>query len=212
MIGFLVFFGITTWIGWDYISSEEIGNFAQLVSSVATIVAVFFAYIGVKQAAKDAADAIEQSNKTAQDALKNKKTDYFSEYSKRYNDLILKLPGNFKTIGSRNSGGGFMYDELADFNNHRYHTGFDGSKKHVPVIRGLFNLFSDEHYLYTDEEKVDKKIWNNWLEGMKMCLAYEAFQDVWLNIGSNSVYGDEYRNFIDNLISDIKDKKGHKNA
>ena len=186
---------------WEFLSSDGVGNFAQLLAAITTVIAVVCALMSLRQ-----------SNQTAQDALKNKKTDYFSEYSKRYNDLILKLPGNFKTIGTRNDSGDFKYYETLDFNNHSYNTGFNGSKKLVPVIRGLFNLFSDEHYLYTDEEKVDKKIWNNWLEGMKMCLAYEAFQDVWLNIGSNSVYGDEYRNFIDNLISDIKDKKGHKNA
>ena len=180
----------------------DFGSFAEWVSAIAACLAVYYAYTGIKEASKGAAEAIKQSNKTAQEAIKSKRLDYFSEYSKRYNDLVIKLPTDFNKIGRIFNDDDFRFTEIyGGALSERIRVDVSEQAK---VIKSLFNLFSDEHYLYFEAKMVDKIVWRNWNDGIEMCLSYPAFKFVWSKIRESSIYGDDYRKFIDEIITKQK--------
>lgn len=94
----------------------------------------------------------------------------YSEYTRRYNNVISKLP--FSVI-------------LDDF---------DFRKLKEPefdlLIRTFleyFDLCSEEFFLH-EHRYVNKKIWKNWKEGIRAAMSRKAFKDAWKIVKEKSYY------------------------
>ncbi len=178
------------------LANMSLGAYPDWLAAIAAIVAGFYAFRAFKHSEKMSEIALEQSNKNAKEILEQRKIDYFSEYSKRFNDLVLSLPQDFNQIGSYSFSNGlksFYFNDIM----------MGKPSSYASVIRNLFNLFSDEHYLKSTNQ-ISDEVWSNWLDGIKMCLKYDSFHHTWEHIKGNSIYGDLYRNFIENLFKEVR--------
>ena len=102
--------------------------------------------------------------------LKQSRFALFAEYTRRYQDIILRMP---ETICS----GVF---ERADM-------------EAVKYMKLYFDLCSEEYWLH-QEELIPEKTWKIWLEGMQASLNQKPFKDAWDYLSGE--YDDEFSRFF----------------
>jgi hypothetical protein len=105
------------------------------------------------------------------------KQNFFTDYTKRYQEIMLHLPDKiFKND--------VEYDDL-DCETKCY-------------LRAYIDLCSEEYYL-KETKKIDKKVWENWEEGMKSAFSKTVIKKAWQNFDKSS-YKDFARYVRDELI------------
>lgn len=104
----------------------------------------------------------------------------FSDYTKRYQDIILHFPEDINeqsfALASRSD-----YDQTM-----RY-------------MRAYFDLCFEEWYLNT-RKLIDEKIWSAWESGMATAFSKPAFRQAWAVIMKSSNYGGEFEQFVEALV------------
>ena len=98
----------------------------------------------------------------------------FSEYTKRYNDIMYEMPEEV-----------FSNDVKLTLETHKY-------------ARLYFNLCSEEFYL-KEHGLVNSEIWDNWADGMATRMKSPTLQKEWEYMREEE-YFDNFRNFMDELI------------
>ncbi|WP_430972631.1 hypothetical protein [Sunxiuqinia rutila] len=112
---------------------------------------------------------IWQSNLTR----KQMKLNFFSEYTKRYQEIMLNFPENINEPD-------FSFVSLST----------ESRKKTLRYMRAYFDLCSEEYYLSKTGD-LDKKVWVEWESGIKYAFSKKAFKDGWHLIKLDSqFYGD----------------------
>ena len=106
----------------------------------------------------------------------------FTEYTKRYHEIILNLP---EEILSGESG-------ISDLDN-------ASLVKACSHIRAYYNLTSEEFYL-KNKKMVDDDAWEQWETGMKATLTKKAFKEYWENIKNEEYFSTEFEKFISGII------------
>lgn len=110
----------------------------------------------------------------------------FMEYTRRYQEIMLNLPGSIST-------GKFLYAEPK-------------SKKYdqeMRYVRAFFDLCA-EQYLLTNNGYVEKNIWVFWKKGIYSALNTKAFNEAWNIIKNDGHYDAEFVKFIDAYIEKIE--------
>ena len=110
----------------------------------------------------------------------------FMEYTRRYQEIMLNLPGSIGTAK-------FQYAEPK-------------SKKYdqeMRYIRAFYDLCAEE-YLLNENGFVNKKIWELWKKGIFSALNIEAFNKVWNVIKNDGHYDNEFVSFIDAYVGKRK--------
>ena len=102
--------------------------------------------------------------------LKQNRFALFAEYTRRYQDLILRMP---ETIC------------LGEFK----HTDMEA----VKYMRLYFDLCSEEYWLH-QEELIPEKTWEIWMEGMQTTLNQKPFKDAWNYL--SGYYDEEFARFF----------------
>jgi hypothetical protein len=139
------------------------GDWIALGSAVATFLGVLVAIGAI----------IYQGRKiTHQLVLQN-----FSEYTKRYQEIILKFPEDINEPT-------FKLEGRSDYNTT------------MRALRAYFDLSYEEWYL-NKRGFVDEGIWAVWEGGMKTALDKPAFRQAWHKIRSDTQFGVEFENFLD---------------
>jgi len=115
----------------------------SLVADIATAIGVFGVLAGIFYAAQ----TFKQQKEISQ-------ADFFAEYTKRYQDIILHFPENWdaETI---------LNEEVK-----RY-------------LRLYFDLCSEEYFLYTEGKCLNKKFWNECEQGMKIIFNKTIVKNYW---------------------------------
>jgi hypothetical protein len=110
------------------------------------------------------------------------KLNFFSEYTRRFQDTILNLP---EQIYDPN----FTLSQLA------------GEKREITLkyLRVYFNLCAEEYYLFK-EGKVDKYIWQTWSRGFESFLQKRAFRDAWHIIESETLFYADFKEWVNGRI------------
>lgn len=110
------------------------------------------------------------------------KKQFFSEYTKRYQDIILNFPENINDND-------FTYDKLDD----------QTRNKTMRYMRVYFDLCSEEFFLQKNND-IDEKVWKEWKEGIKWAYNKPAFILAWEKVTKESNFFVEFKEFINNEI------------
>ena len=117
-------------------------------------------------------------------ASKNKmqKQNFFADYTKRYQKIMLHLPE-----GLHHSN--FDYGQL----------NAEERDKILRYIRAYFDLCSEEYDLHL-QKLINKKVWENWKEGMKSVFSKQAFREAWNMIALDSSYYKDFVHFVNSTL------------
>jgi hypothetical protein len=108
----------------------------------------------------------------------------FSEYTRRYGDIVRELPSE-----ARHPGGRFVFDDLS----------VDEQGRVLNVARAYLNLCSEEYFLHT-RGRIDNETWSIWRAGMVEVLRAPWIQTTWTMLKSE--YGFlEFCAFLDECIA-----------
>ena len=106
-------------------------------------------------------------------------SNFFAEYTKRYQEIILNLPIDIEKKGF-------------DLNN------LDKAEKDKTIhyIRVYFDLCSEQHYL-KEKKRIDDDTWNEWKEGMQHYFSNPLFSYVWKEYYQYSEYFNDFKRFVE---------------
>ena len=97
---------------------------------------------------------------------------FFTEYTRRYQELMLNMPKDIDTSS--------IYNKDIDI-----------------YMRLYFDLCSEEYYLHS-EGVIDNKVWGLWVDGISTAMNKQKYKTAWILLGS--YYDDEnFVHFMNNL-------------
>ena len=146
-------------------------------------IGIFIALIGIIV-------AIYYSRKQMKELNRHLKLHFFAEYTKRFQEIMLNLPENI------------MHD---DFDLDKLNP--DDQSKTMRYLRSYFDLCSEEFDLWK-EGNIEKRIWNNWEEGIKSKMSNKTFIIAWQKSNYDSYYYPKFSKWMNKIISE--NQKKHK--
>ena len=112
----------------------------------------------------------------------------FSNYTKRYQEIVERLPmGAFSTKKELDK------DKV------------DGA---LPLFRSYFNLCSEEFYL-NRIGRLQSVVWSTWQEEMQMHFRYPAFTEAWERLRKITCYDMRFVAFVEEYMYGKKEQKAH---
>lgn len=106
------------------------------------------------------------------------KQNFFAEYTKRYQEIILHFPENINESS-------FLYENLK---------GKRIQNQTMRYMRVYFDLCSEEFFLYKHGH-LDPEVWKEWEAGMKFAFKKPAFKIAWNKIARDTGYYTEFERF-----------------
>lgn len=125
---------------------------------------------------------------TVRSFKKQLQLNFFSEYTRRYQEIILNLP---ESINEDN----FDYSVLPQ----------DVKDKTMRYMRAYFDLCSEEYFLKI-KGNIDDETWSEWETGMKFAFSKSAFQQAWEMLQLDTVYYGKFSKLIDETIMQTNSK------
>ena len=107
---------------------------------------------------------------------------FFADYTKRYQEIILNLPININHAD-------FRIDSLEP----------DENEKTLRYMRAYFDLCSEEYFLWRDG-KISEDVWEEWEKGIKFSFEKPAFKQAWQILESDTIYKGNFTDFVDRSI------------
>lgn len=107
---------------------------------------------------------------------------FFSDYTKRYQEIILNFPEN---INDKNFDYGSLDEKVYN--------------KTMRYMRVYFDLCSEEYFL-NKKRYIDKEVWEEWKDGMKVAFNNKAFKTAWKKVTEHSIFYKEFKNFVNNEL------------
>ena len=107
---------------------------------------------------------------------------FFADYTKRYQEIILNFPEHINT---------------KDFDLEKLDS--DDKDKTLRYMRAYFDLCSEEYYLWKGDY-IDNKTWGEWESGIKFAFSKPAFVQAWRYIQIDSRYYPEFTKFVGGAI------------
>lgn len=107
-------------------------------------------------------------------ALLQSKAQLFAEYTRRYQDIMLKMPTT-------------MYSEIAKPTDENIR----------PYMIMYFDLCSEEYYLYKSN-LISKEVWDMWQDGMRYNMRKPIYKTSWQNLKCE--YNDKFKIFFEGQI------------
>jgi hypothetical protein len=109
----------------------------------------------------------------------------FSEYTKRYSEIVKSLPSE-----SRRPGSDFRFEELSH----------EAQGEMLNVVRAYLNLCSEEYYLHR-RGRIDRETWALWRLGMEETFRLPWMRQTWKLVRAEYVFFEEFNQFIDDCIA-----------
>jgi hypothetical protein len=110
------------------------------------------------------------------------KLNFFADYTKRYQEIILNFPENINEAK-------FDYSSLPE----------EEKNKTLRYMRVYFDLCSEEFDLWR-AGYIENRIWENWKEGIEFAFSKKAFIDAWKIISLDTIYYPEFSKWINEVI------------
>ena len=98
------------------------------------------------------------------------RSSFFSEYTRRYQEIILNLPLNLNDND-------FSLTNLKESDSDSY-------SKTIKYLRAYYDLCAEEFFLHQND-KLDQYVWKEWKEGMTSSFKLIGYKDGWKVISSN---------------------------
>lgn len=102
------------------------------------------------------------------------KLNFFADYTKRYQEIILNFPENINQQD-------FNYQSMSKNDKNRV----------LRYMRVYFDLCSEEYDLFR-AGYVSERVWKNWKEGIEFAFSKKAFIEAWDIIKMDTIYYPEY--------------------
>ena len=116
---------------------------------------------------------------------KQMKNAFFADYTKRYQEIMLKLPVNiFKDDFDINA---LLPEEKAEA---------------IKYFRAFFDLCSEELDL-KKRKVIDQNVWSIWEDGIKYSFSKKAFKDAWGLINVDVKYYSEFSTWVNKHTSGL---------
>ena len=109
------------------------------------------------------------------------KLQHFSDYTKRYQEIILHFP---EDINESN----FVLAGREDYN------------QTMRYMRAYFDL-SYEEWELSQKKLIAPAFWGTWKSGIEFALSKPAFQQGWQVIRRDTRYGPEFEDFVDRCVN-----------
>ena len=114
---------------------------------------------------------------------------FFADYTKRYQEILLNLPEQLYLPGS-------SLDQLSDSDKSRA----------LRYLRAYFDLCSEELYWWK-KGKVDTATWENWKEGIESALCKKPFREAWQLIAFDTFYYADFCNWMNATVEKLEAKE-----
>jgi hypothetical protein len=111
-------------------------------------------------------------------ATKQLRLQNFTEYTKRYQDIILNFPENVNEPT-------FMLDKLGE----------EVRNKTMRYMRVYFDLCYEEFILHK-KKFIDDEFWELWNSGMEAAFGKPAFKEAWQKISKDTSFGGQFVDFV----------------
>lgn len=113
---------------------------------------------------------------------KQLKLNFFSDYTKRYQEILLNFPENVNDED-------FSLEKLKrkEYN------------KTLRYMRAYFDLCSEEFYL-NSKKYIDDEVWRVWEGGITFALSKTAFQQSWKVINKDTQYDNNFKKWVKTQI------------
>lgn len=115
---------------------------------------------------------------TARSFQKQQQLKFFSEYTKRYQEIILNLPATIHRDD-------FDYASLSP----------EAKDKALTYLRAYFDLCSEEYFLKR-KQHIDDDTWKEWRMGMEHAFSKPAFREAWRALQLEGIYYQEFTKFV----------------
>ena len=115
---------------------------------------------------------------------KNLKLNFFADYTKRYQEIILNFPESINRSD-------FEFDQLEE--NVRNIT--------MRYMRAYFDLCSEEYDLKR-AGYIEDSIWDYWKLGIEFAYSKRAFRDAWGIIKLDTIYYPEFSSWIERIVTE----------
>lgn len=134
--------------------------------------------------------AVFISIRAAKNLSKQLQLNFFADYTKRYQEIILNLPENIN-------------DESFDFEKLEPEV----KDKTLRYMRAYFDLSSEEYYLWK-QKHIDDNVWKEWSSGIEYALTKTAFRAGWRDyIDISTIYYDDFTKFINSILDKVNKKE-----
>lgn len=120
---------------------------------------------------------------TVRNFRKQLQLNFFAEYTKRYQEIILNFP---RTITEED----FNIDNLS----------VEEKDKTLRYMRVYFDLCSEEYFLWQSKD-ISEKVWLEWESGIKYAMSRPAFNQSWEIIGAHTTYYKDFSLFIESITT-----------
>ena len=114
----------------------------------------------------------------------------FTEYTRRYQEIILNLPEN---INSNEFEFKYMSEDRREIT--------------LRYLRAYYDLCSEEHYLWK-EKLISEDVWGMWSIGMGLAFKKKAFREAWDIIQSDSYFSKEFAEFVKTTRESLEEESG----
>lgn len=139
--------------------------------------------VGTSLAALGALIAVYMSIRAAKSLSEQLKLNFFADYTKRYQEIILNLPENINEDD-------FDFEKLEP----------EVKDRTLRYMRAYFDLSSEEYYLWK-QKHIDDNVWKEWSSGIEYALTKTAFREGWRDyIDISTIYYEDFAKFINNIL------------
>jgi hypothetical protein len=128
---------------------------------------------------------------TVRSFQKQLQLNFFSEYTKRYQEITLNFPESINEDD-------FDFDSLDK----------DQRDKTLRYMRAYFDLCSEEYFLKR-RKNIDQATWDEWETGMKFSFSKTAFLKAWKMLQLDTIYYGDFTKFVDETITQTRNKSNH---
>lgn len=103
---------------------------------------------------------------------------FFSDYTKRYQEIILNFPEGINRED-------FKISEQAE----------DVRDRTLRYMRAYFDLCSEEYFL-SRKGNIDKETWDEWETGIKFAFSKPAFREAWRTLNLDTIYYGKFSEYV----------------
>lgn len=131
---------------------------------------------------------------TVRSFQKQLQLNFFSEYTKRYQEITLNFPESINRDD-------FDYHSLEQ----------TVRDKTLRYMRAYFDLCSEEYFLKR-KKHIDDETWKEWKTGMEFAFSKTAFREAWKLLQLDTIYYGEFTKFVSECMPQPCNQSGQQDS
>ena len=160
------------------ISFDNTLDIASILTLIIIIVIVFYNHKQYTQMGEQ----LKIQNKQLETQNEQTKHNFFADYTKRYQEIILHFPEN---INEDNFSYNDLDEKIQDLT--------------MRYMRVYFDLCYEEYFLHK-KNYIDEDVWKDWKEGMESAFSKPAFKQAWNRVVKDSFFYKDFKKFVEEKL------------